>query len=187
VAKANETGYPVVLKVLGKKLIHKSDIGGVAVNIHTEAELRAVAERMLDSLEKKNLIQHVEGFILQPFILDGVETILGVSKDEKAGHLIMFGLGGIYVEVFRDVKFRLLPITDTEANSLIRSVKSFRLLEGIRGKRPVDIDFVISNLLKLSQLIEDFPQFTEIDFNPFIFSPEKNKCKILDARMKVRL
>jgi acetyltransferase len=184
---AKNIGYPVVLKTMGKELIHKSDIGGVAVDIHTEAELLSIANRMKEKLNSHNLLKHLEGFIVQPFLLGGVETIMGVSKDEKAGHLIMFGLGGIYVEVFKDVKFRLVPITDVEAESLIKSVKCYKLLAGTRGKEKVDIEIIKENLLRLSQLVTDFPQFEEIDFNPFVFSPEKSKCRILDARMKVSI
>jgi acetyltransferase len=108
-----------------------------------------------------------------------------VFKDSKAGHLIMFGLGGVMVEVLKDVKFKLLPVTDIEADSLIKSIQSYKLLTGVRGKPPVDFDFLKENLLRLSQLIEDFPEFNEIDFNPFVVSDNKGECKILDARMKV--
>lgn len=184
---AGEIGYPVVLKTMGRELIHKSDIGGVAVDIHTEAELLSIANRMKEKLNSRDLLKYLEGFIIQPFLLGGVETIMGVSKDEKAGHLIMFGLGGVYVEVFKDVKFRLLPITDIEAGSLIRSVKCYKLLEGIRGKESVDLEIIKENLLRLSQLVTDFPEFEEIDFNPFVFSPDKSKCRILDARIKITL
>lgn len=184
---ANKIGYPVVLKIMGRKLVHKSDIGGVAVDIHTEAELRSIAERMKNKLNANGLLKYFESFIVQPFLFGGVETIMGVSKDEKAGHLIMFGLGGIYVEVFKDVKFKLLPITDIESESLIKSVKCYQLLKGVRGKTHVDFDFIKENLLKLSQLVSDFPQFIEIDFNPFVFSSDKSRCRILDVRMKVNI
>ena len=112
---------------------------------------------------------------------------MGVFKDKSAGHLIMFGLGGIMVEVIKDVNFKLLPITDVEAGMLVKSMRSYKLLTGIRGNPPVDIDFIEENLLRLSQLTNDFPEFTEIDFNPFVFSDSREKCRILDARMKVEL
>jgi acyl-CoA synthetase (NDP forming) len=99
----------------------------------------------------------------------------------------MFGLGGVMVEVLKDVKFKLLPITDIEADSLIKSIQSYKLLTGVRGKPPVDMGYIKENLLRLSQLIEDFPEFTEIDFNPFVFSNIRDECKILDARMKIAI
>jgi acetyltransferase len=117
----------------------------------------------------------------------GIETIMGIFKDVKAGHLIMFGLGGVMVEVIKDVKFQLLPINDVEAKTLVKSIQSYKLLTGVRGNPPVDLDYIEENLLRLSQLVEDFPVFTEIDFNPFVFKPSRNECKILDARMRVAL
>lgn len=184
---ANELGYPIVIKAVGRELVHKTEIGGVAIDIHNDDELAAAENKIISNLKSKGIESKLEGFILQPYVRGGVETIMGVFKDNKAGHLVMFGHGGIMVEVINDVKFKLLPLTDIEANMLIKSTQSYKLLMGIRGNPPVDIEFIEENLLRLSQLIEDFPEFTEIDFNPFVFSPEKDKCKILDARMKVSL
>ncbi len=182
---ANKLGYPIVIKAVGKELVHKTEIGGVVIDIHNDKELAAAENKIISSLKAKGIESKLEGFLLQPYMRGGIETIMGVFKDNKAGHLVMFGLGGIMVEVIKDVKFKLLPITDVEANMLVKSIQSYKLLTGIRGNPPVDIKFVEENLLRLSQLIEDFPEFTEIDFNPFVFAPEKERCKILDARMKV--
>jgi len=182
---ANKLKYPVVLKAAGKKLIHKSDAGGVEINIHTDIELTKAYEGITESLKEHKLLNALEYFIIQPFLSNGIETIMGISEDEKAGHMIMFGLGGILVEVFKDVQFRLSPIRNTEARHMIRSIKTYQLLTGVRGRKPVDINYIEENLLRLSQLAEDFPEFTEIDFNPFIFTSQKENCKILDARMKV--
>ncbi len=184
---ANQLGYPVVVKAVGKELVHKTEIGGVVIDIHNDNELASAENNMISSLKERGVDSKLEGFLLQPYMRGGVETIMGVFKDIKAGHLIMFGLGGIMVEVIKDVKFKLLPITDIEAEMLVKSIQSYKLLKGIRGNPPVDMKFIEENLLRLSQLIEDFPQFTEIDFNPFVFSPERDKCKILDARMRVSL
>ena len=142
---------------------------------------------LIRSLETKGLRSKLEGFLIQPYISGGIETILGVFKDVKAEHLIMFGLGGTHVEIFEDVKFKLLPINDVEAESLVKSIQSYELLKGVRGKPPVDIKYIEENLLRLSQLVKDFPEFIEIDFNPFVFSPKRKTCKILDARMKVKI
>lgn len=182
---AKKLGYPVVIKAIGRELIHKTEIGGVKIDIHDDEELEKAEENLIERLNKKGLREKLEGFLIQPYLRGGIETILGVFKDSKAGHLIMFGLGGVMVEVLKDVKFKLLPITDVEADSLIKSIQSYKLLTGVRGKPPVDFDFLKENLLRLSQLIEDFPEFIEIDFNPFVVSNNKGECKILDARMKL--
>jgi len=184
---ANKIGFPVVAKVFGRELVHKSDVGGVALNIQDEDELINVESRIIANLKEKGIDDKLEGFILQPFakIEDGVETILGAVRDANAGHLLMFGLGGIFVEVFKDVKFKIAPLSDVDAKSIVRSIKSYEILKGVRGKKSVDIDFIEENILKLSQLVTDFPEFTEIDLNPFVFSPNRNKSKILDARIKL--
>jgi len=184
---ADKIGYPVVAKVFGRELVHKSDVGGVVLNIKDEEELINIESRIIANLKEKGIDSKLEGFILQPFakIEDGVETILGAVKDSKAGHLLMFGLGGIFVEVFKDVKFKIAPLSDFDAKEIIRNIKSYEILKGVRGKKSVDIDFLEENILKLSQLVTDFPEFTEIDLNPFVISPNRNKSKILDARIKL--
>ncbi|MCI0449938.1 MAG: acetate--CoA ligase family protein [Chlorobi bacterium] len=184
---AEKLKYPVVIKAMGRNLIHKSDVGGVETDIHTEADLIKAARNILENLGRHKKLKQFEYFLIQPYIRCGVETIIGITKDENAGHLIMFGLGGIFVEVLNDVKFKLLPIRNSEAKSMVRSIKSYKLLTGIRARKAVDINYIEENLLRLSQLIEDFPEFTEVDLNPFIFTDKKEECKILDARMKVVL
>jgi acetyl coenzyme A synthetase (ADP forming)-like protein len=184
---ANEIGYPLVLKAIGKELIHKTEIGGVIIDIHNDDELINAENKILASLKEKGIESMLDGFLIQPYTRGGIETIMGVFKDPKAGHLIMFGLGGVMVEVIKDVKFLLLPINDAEARTLVKSIQSYKLLTGVRGNPPVDLDYIEENLLRLSQLVEDFPEFIEIDFNPFVFKPSRNECKILDARMKVLL
>jgi acetyltransferase len=184
---AEKIGFPVVIKVLGKKLIHKSDVGGVVVDVKDVEELVQAESRVIAGLKTKGLEKEIEGFLIQPFIKGGYETILGVTKDPSAGHLIAFGLGGILVEVFKDVKFKINPLNDTDAENLIRSVNAYKILKGVRGNPSVNFEYVKENILRLSQLVSDFPQFEEIDFNPFVFSHLDEKCKILDARMKVSL
>lgn len=183
---AEELGFPVVIKVSGKNLVHKSDVGGVILDIKSVEELVQAENKIIAGLKEKGLDKEVEGFTLQPFVKGGVETILGVTRDAKAGHLVMFGLGGILVEVFKDVKFKLIPLTDIDARELIKSIKSYKILTGVRGNPPIDIDFIQTNIMKLSQLVSDFPMFDEIDFNPFVFKPERKGCWILDARIKVK-
>jgi acetyltransferase len=186
IKSAHKVRYPVVIKALGNEIIHKTEIGGVVIDIHNDNELIAAENKLLSNLRAKGLESKLDGYLIQPYVRGGIETIMGVFKDAKAGHLVMFGLGGVMVEVLQDVKFKLLPITDIEAKSLIKSIQSYKLLTGVRGNPPVDIDFIEENLLRISQLIEDFPELVEIDFNPFVFSDEREKCKILDARIKVQ-
>lgn len=184
---AEEIGFPVVIKAAGKKLVHKSDVGGVVLNIDDIDDLIQAESRVIGNLKEKGLDGELEGFIIQPFVKGGIETIFGITKDPGAGHLIMFGLGGVLVEVFKDVKFKSLPITDIEASELVKSIKSYKILEGVRGAKSVDIKFIEENILRLSQLVKDFPEFDEIDLNPFVLKPERKSCIILDARIKVIL
>lgn len=184
---ADKIGYPVVIKVAGKKLIHKSDVGGVVVDIKNLEELIQAENKVIAGLKEKGIDNQLDGFTIQPFIKGGTETILGVIKDSGAGHLVAFGMGGIMVEVMKDVKFKLLPVNDLDAEELIKSTGVFNILKGVRGNPPVDLEFIKENILKLSQLISDFPQIVELDLNPFVFSHINERCKILDARIKVNL
>lgn len=177
--------YPVVLKAVGKKLIHKSDLGGVEVDIHNVDELLRAAEKITVKLKQNKAYEHLEKFLIQPYISGGVETILGITKDEKAGHMVMFGLGGIFVEVFKDVNFKLVPVNDAETMAMVHSIKSFEMLKGVRGRKPVDLDYISESLLRLSQLSRDFPEFEEIDLNPFVFFDTKESSCILDARIRL--
>jgi len=177
--------YPVVLKAVGKKLVHKSDMGGVEVDIHNPDELLRSADRIIENLKNHNAAGLLEKFMIQPYVSGGVETILGITKDEKAGSMIMFGLGGIFVEVFKDVNFKLIPITDIEASTMVSSIKSYEMLSGVRGKEAVDIAYISECLQRLSQLSNDFPELEEIDLNPFVFFEHKENCLILDARIRL--
>lgn len=187
VIAAEKMGFPVVIKAIAKDLIHKTDAGGVIVDIKNVEELVNAENTILSKLKDKGLDKNFEGFLIQPFVKGGIETIFGVTKDKAAGHLIMFGLGGIFVEVLKDVNFRILPIDYDDASQMIKSIKGYKILEGIRGNPPVDFDCIIENMLKLSKLITDFPEISEIDFNPFIVSNDRSKFKILDARIRIKL
>jgi acetyltransferase len=182
---ANEIGYPVVLKSVGRELIHKTDIGGVKLDLKNEAELKSAIEEVNLNLKAKNLFKKLEGYLVQPFYSGGIETILGIVKDRSAGHLVMFGLGGIMVEILKDVKFRLTSLEESDAYMMIKSLKGYKILEGIRGKKGADIDYIAESIIKLAKLAEDFPMFEEIDLNPFNFTDERNNSRILDARIKV--
>jgi acyl-CoA synthetase (NDP forming) len=184
---ANKTGYPVVLKSVGKELIHKTDVGGVKLDLKNQKELKNAIDEISESLKSRNLFDKLESYLIQPYFKGGTETILGVVKDPGAGHLIMFGLGGIMVELLKDVKFRLKGLDETDAMEMIKSLMGYKVLEGMRGNKGADIDYIVECIVKLSRLVEDFPVFEEIDLNPFVVSSDRNTSKILDARMRVNI
>jgi acetate---CoA ligase (ADP-forming) len=184
---ANKIGFPVVLKSVGKELVHKTDIGGVKLNLKNQAELENAIEDINENLKSKRIFDKLEGYLIQPYFSGGTETILGVVKDINAGHLIMFGLGGILVELLKDVKFRLKGLDETDAMEMIKSLKGYKILEGIRGNKGADIGYIVECIMKLSKLVDDFPMFEEIDLNPFVVSSSGGSSKILDARMRVKL
>jgi acetate---CoA ligase (ADP-forming) len=184
--RAEEIKFPVVLKVLGKELIHKTDVGGVKLDIKNKEELANAITEIEKTLRDNNLFEKLEGYLLQPFYKGGIETILGIIKDSSAGHLVMFGLGGIMVELLNDVKFRLLEHNETDVMEMIKALKGYKILKGIRGKKGADLNYIVECIMRLAKLVNDFPQFEEIDLNPLVFGDKENSF-ILDARMKVNI
>jgi acetyltransferase len=164
-------GYPLVMKVIGP--LHKSDVGGVKIGIGSLSE----AETAFDDLMA---IKDARGALLQPMV-SGTEMILGASREGDYGHLIMFGLGGIYTEVLKDVCFALAPLSPEESMDLIKGIRTLPILEGIRGQKGVDLEVVSDNLQRLGRLVTDFPQIREIDLNP-LKGVEKDLYAI-DARI----
>jgi acetyltransferase len=185
VAAANEVGYPLVLKVDGEDIVHKSDIGGVEVGIENEEVLVEARERMEAAVDKAGVTKQVEGYIVQEMARSGKEVILGVTQDPKFGPLLMFGMGGKYVEIVRDVAFRVLPVTDVDAQEMVHEIKSFPLLEGVRGEVRVDIDFIAESIQRLAQLVTDTELIAELDMNPVIVSSKREECRVVDARIRV--
>ncbi|MEO0114178.1 MAG: acetate--CoA ligase alpha subunit [candidate division WOR-3 bacterium] len=182
VRKANELGYPCVLKIVSPDILHKTDVGGVMIDIETEAELKAKFNELLTNVKNKRPEARIEGVLIQPMAKQGIETIIGIKRDRQFGSLIMFGIGGIYVEVLRDVTFRICPIRELSAYHMVQEIKGYKLLQGFRGKKPADIAKVVESLQRLSQLAVDFPNFSEIDINPFlVFEQGEGACAI-DAR-----
>jgi acetyltransferase len=183
---ANHIGYPVVMKINTPALLHKTEAGGVMVDLRTDKEVRTAFQSLQERVRKLSGDGEDFSVAVQQMISGGVETVMGMTTDPSFGPLIMFGLGGIYVEVMKDVAFRINPLTDEGAKEMIRSLRSYPLLTGFRGAPPVDLEVVEETLLRLSQLVKDFDCFSEIDINPFIASPEKSKCKAVDARFIIR-
>ncbi len=185
VSLADKLGYPLVMKINTPRILHKTDVGGVAVDLRTADEVRSAYE----SMEKK-VARHSsdEDFsvVLQKMIRGGVETVMGMTMDPTYGPLIMFGLGGVFVEVMKDVSFRVCPVSDVTAERMIESIKSYPLLAGFRGSKPVDKQALMSGLMRLSQIVNDFDDFSEIDINPFIASSRKGESCVVDARFLLR-
>ena len=178
---AEQIGYPVVMKVSSPPMLHKTESGGVMVDLRTASEVRLAITKLKERVGK---LDKGDSFsvVLQKMVSGGVETVMGMTNDTTFGPLMMFGLGGIFVEVMKDVSFRVNPITDTEARQMIRSIKSYPVLSGFRGSLPVDEKILQEALLRLSQLVRDFNCFKEIDINPFIASADPSACKAVDAR-----
>ena len=178
---AAKIGYPVAVKAVGPKIVHKTEFGAVALEIRSSEELRAACGRMERRLRKAKV--EVDGFLVQEFVRAGKETIIGMNRDKVFGPLLAFGLGGIYVEWLKDVAFGLAPITDMDAVRMIRSIRTYPLLEGVRGEKACDVHALADALLRLSVLVEDFDEITEIDLNP-VAALEKGKgYKVIDARI----
>jgi acetyltransferase len=186
VAAAKELGYPLVLKVDGESIVHKSDIGGVEVDIEDEEELLEARQRMEANVSSAGMFQQVTGYFLQEMAVPGREVILGVTQDPKFGPLLMFGMGGKYVEIIRDIAFRVMPVTDVDALEMIQEIKSFPLLEGVRGEVRVDIDFLVESITRLAQLVGDTDLIAELDMNPVVMHPARELCRVVDARIRVR-
>ncbi len=172
--------FPVVMKVDAKEVVHKSDEGGLVLDIADETELMAVFKNM-----ESKFTRHDPSFIVQEQLGEAVETIMGVNNTEGIGPIIMFGLGGIFVEVMKDVQFRLSPLSKQDAHSMIREIKGFPILDGTRGMAGADLDSLEDILLRISRLAQDFPQIEEMDLNPvFSYGPDKGS-KVVDVRIKL--
>ncbi len=182
---ARRIGYPVVMKISSPPIVHKTEMGGVMVDLRTDKEVQSAFKALRERVgEVKG--HEVFSVAMQQMISGGIETVMGMIDDPSFGPLIMFGLGGIYVEIMKDVSFRINPLTDERAKEIVRSLRSYPLLTGFRGAPPVDLETVEETLLRLSQFVEDFDCFSEIDINPFIASPDRSNCKAVDARFIVK-
>ena len=183
----NSIGYPVVMKMTSKTTSHKTDVGGVRVNIQSEEQLRAEYKDLLSKLEEKGLLDGLEGVIIQEMVKGNREMVCGIATDPQYGPMMMFGLGGVFIEVMKDVTFRIAPLTDIDADEMIKSVKAYKLLEGARGTKPADMNQIQETLLRLSQLVSDYKFIDELDINPLLISEKSGEGIAVDGRIKVRL
>ncbi len=178
----------MVLKVISQKIVHKSDLGGVIVGINSPAALKEAREAMESSLRRAGVWDDATGFLIQEMAgrdASGKELIYGVAEDPKFGPLLMFGMGGRYVEILRDVAFRVLPVTDIDAREMVRSIRSYPLLEGVRGEARVDIEFAEEMVLRLAQLVDELEGIAELDMNPVIVTRDRAGCRVVDVRIRV--
>ena len=180
---ANEIGYPVVLKISSPQILHKTDIGGVVLNINSDKELREAYRTILRRVYRYVPRATIYGITVQKMVPKGKEVIVGITKDSIFGHMIMFGSGGIYADILKDASFRLIPITLDEAKEMIKETKAYRMLRGIRGEPPSDITSVVNVLLRLNQLVQDIPEIVEMDINPLFVYEEGGGCIALDVKI----
>jgi acetate---CoA ligase (ADP-forming) len=180
---ASQLGFPVAVKLASRQIVHKTDVGGVRLNLQDEKAVRQAFAEIQNRLAQDGKAGAMEGVLVQPMISGGVELMIGVTQDPSFGPLIGFGLGGIHVEILKDVCFRITPITDRDAKEMIRSIKGYRLLEGYRGHPSADIEAIEDLLLRISRLVEEVPEITELDLNPVMALPPGQGCLIVDARI----
>ncbi|HUS82999.1 MAG TPA: acetate--CoA ligase family protein [Dehalococcoidia bacterium] len=181
VTAAKEVGFPVALKIVSPDITHKSDVGGVKLNLSTPDEVKAAFDEIVAAAKKAQPDAAIDGVSVQKMARPGIEVIMGMSQDAQFGPVLMFGLGGILVEVLKDVSFRLVPITPRDARQMIQEIKGRPLLEGYRGQEQADIEALEKLLLRLSDFIEKHPEIAELDLNP-IFA-YKDGAVAVDARI----
>ena len=182
---ADQIGYPVVLRIVSPQVVHKWDVGGVVLNLHDASAVRSAFEQMVQRVRQAVPQAEIRGAVVRRMIPPGHEVILGVKRDPSFGPVLMFGLGGLYVELFKDVTFGLAPISRGSAHRMLRQVKAFKLLEGIRGNPPADVENIRQCIQRLGQLAADFPRISELDINPLIVGPKERGNIVADVRIRL--
>ena len=185
VEAAPRIGYPLAMKIVSPDIIHKSDMGGVKLNLNSAQEVADAFELMMLRISRRAPEAFLEGVYLEHMVPKGREVILGMTRDPQFGPMLMFGLGGIFVEVMKDVTFHLAPITSAEAMNMLMGTRSYKLLEGVRGEAGVNLAAIGEALQRISQLVTDFPQIAELDINPFIVAGVGEESVAADARIQL--
>jgi acyl-CoA synthetase (NDP forming) len=181
IALSKKMGFPVVLKIVSPDVIHKSDSGGVKLGLANTSQVGNAYSEIVSAIKKHHPKAKIEGVSVQKMARSGVEVIIGMTKDAQFGPVLMFGLGGILVEVLKDVSFRIVPLTKRDAHEMIKEIKGYPLLEGYRGQEPADVPFLEDLMLKVSDFVDKNPEIKELDLNP-IFA-YKNKAVAVDTRV----
>jgi acyl-CoA synthetase (NDP forming) len=181
VGLAKEINFPIVMKIVSPDIIHKTEAGGVKVGIKDEKEAKAAYQDIIYKVKKYKKEAKISGVIAYSMIPQETEIIIGMMKDPCFGPTIMFGLGGIFVEILKDISFRILPLEERDAEEMISEIKGYQILKGTRGEAPKDVKSIRDALMKISQLVMENPEIKEIDLNPiFVF---KKGLQVVDARM----
>jgi 4-hydroxybutyryl-CoA synthetase (ADP-forming) len=180
---AKDVGFPVVMKISSPQILHKSDAGGVRVNIKTEEEARDTFVQITRNVKQYNPNAEINGILVQEMVAGGKETIIGSKQEPGFGAVVMFGMGGIYVQFLKDVVFSVTPFTDLEASRMISSITTSQVLQGVRSEKPSDIRKLAECIQRISQLATDFPQIKELDLNPTVVFEEGKGCKVVDVRI----
>jgi acetyltransferase len=183
---AEKFGVPVVMKVMSADVVHKFDAGGVILNVRGGADAKATYEKIHTNVKKAVPTAKIEGILIEEMARKGVEVILGASRDARFGPLMMFGLGGTMVEVLKDVSFRLAPMWQISAENMVRQIRSFKVLDGFRGTAPSDINSIVDTLLRLSAMVCNHPEISELDINPLIVHTKGEGCSVADSRVMLR-
>ena len=186
VKQARKVGFPVAVKLASNQILHKTEIGAVRLNLPDEHAVRDAFEAIRVRLTQDHKGGVMEGVLVQSMLSGGVEVMIGMTRDPLFGPLIAFGLGGIHVEVLRDVQFRVTPLTNRDATEMVQGINGYRLLQGYRGQPAADIKAIEEVLLRVSCLVEEIPEITELDLNPIFALPGGKGCKIVDARILIR-
>ena len=187
ISAANSLGYPVVMKIVSPDILHKTDVGGVKVGITEKSQVARSFEDLISNAKRFMPEALILGVTVEEMIVPGKEVVLGSSRDPSFGPLLMFGLGGIYVEVLKDVSFRIAPLTFNEAELMIKEIRSYPILKGVRGEEPSDLIAVRESLLRLSQLVTDFSEILEIDINPLMVLPAGKGAVVIDSRLTIKI
>jgi acetyltransferase len=177
VEQARELGYPVALKIQSGEILHKTEAGGIRLDLESDDDVRAAYHEVVANAKQFSPDAAIQGVLVQEMLTDGVEVIIGTTRDPVFGPVIMFGLGGIFVEVLRDVSFRIAPVTRKDAEEMIQEIKGHRVLQGMRGKPPADVDAIVDAILRVSQLVTDYAdEIEELDINPLVVFSEGAKA-----------
>jgi acetyltransferase len=182
-AAIEDIGLPVVMKLDSPDILHKSDAGGVRLGIKSQDQAEKAFREIIANANAYKPGANIRGILFQEMAGEGVEVILGSTRDPRFGPICMFGLGGIFVEALKDVTFRLAPMWETSAEIMVRSIRAYRVLQGIRGKPPADIKAATLSILRLSAMVSNHPEIAELDINPLIVYPEGQGCVVADARI----
>jgi acyl-CoA synthetase (NDP forming) len=168
ILKAKEIGFPVVLKIISPQILHKSDVGGVILNVRDEKELEVQYEKLLVEIGRRDPSAKVLGVLVEKMMPPSTEVIVGGIRDSQFGPSIMFGIGGIFAEIYDDVAFRVAPIDKIDASNLVHEIKGYKILEGARGKPPADLNSLINVLISVSDLMMEHDAISQLDLNPVI-------------------